>query len=478
MAPESPPSATTTRVERVPPHSEEAERGVLGSVLLDADKVMDLCIERQLVPESFYAPAHRVIFDALLTMSRDGRPIDLLTLGERLTAAGLLERVGGALALERLVDATPTAAHAEYYIEIVRQKHLLRAIIEQAREAERACFTSDENADAVLGRVEQSFFEITERQHGLMRAWPDVVMDFMGQVEKHAADRPSVVGVPTGFRDLDETLLGLQKGNMIIIAARPSMGKTSLAMNIVENAALGEGPDHLARAVGIFSLEMSSLDLVKRMICSRARVSSRTVMRGFASPDQHRKLVQAADALTKAAIYLDDTAGLDITELRARARRMKVKHNVDLIVIDYLQLLHANEYARQGRQVEITAVSGGLKAMAKELHLPILVISQLSRAPERREKSESPKLSDLRDSGSIEQDADVVMFLRRPAMIAGDEQHEDDTLAIVDIAKHRNGPTAEDIRMHFDAEFTCFRDAAHGVDEAALRSRESEGGLP
>jgi replicative DNA helicase len=436
-------------------------------VLLEAEKVMDLCIERQLVPESFYIPAYRAIFDAMLAMSREGRPIDLLTISERLRGTGVLDRLGGPVALNRIVDATPTSAHAEYYINIVREKALLRCVIQAAREAERICYQPDVDAQTVLGQAEQSFFDITAHQHGQMRAWPDLVNEIVALFDN---EHRGFQGVPSGYRDLDETMKGMKPGNLIILAARPSMGKTSLAMNIVEHVALGKGDQqNRPRPVAVFSLEMSCSDLVKRMICCRAEVSAHRIDGGFVSEVNHRKLIQAADALVKAPIYLDDTAGLEITELRARARRMKAKHNVELIVVDYLQLLRAPEFSRHGRQVEISMVSAGLKGMAKELGVPVLVLSQLSRAPESRGTTEKPKLSDLRDSGSIEQDADMVLLLRRPCRIVGDPEHDIKTLAYVDVAKNRNGPAREDIRMEFEEDYTRFRDGARGVDETSLQ---------
>ena len=467
MPSDAPVSPVVSRGDRVPPHSEDAERGVLGAVLLDAEKVMDLCIERQLVPESFYHPAYRAIYDAMLEMSREGRPIDLLTVSERLRGGGVLDRLGGPTALNRIVDATPTSAHGEYYIDIVREKDLLRRVIQAAREAERICYVPEASAQAVLGQAEQSFFDITAHQHGQMRAWPDLVHEIVALFDNH---QRGFQGVASGYRDLDDTMKGMKPGNMIILAARPSMGKTSLAMNVVENVALGKGdPQNRPKPVAVFSLEMSCVDLVKRMVCCRAEVSAHRIGDGFISEVNHRKLIQAADALVRAPIYLDDTAGLEITELRARARRMKAKHNVELIVVDYLQLLRAPEFSRHGRQVEISMVSAGLKSMAKELGVPVLVLSQLSRAPESRGTTEKPKLSDLRDSGSIEQDADMVLLLRRPCRIVGDPEHDNRSLAYVDVAKNRNGPAREDIRMEFDEDYTRFRDGARGVDEASVQ---------
>ncbi len=469
MANEAPVSmAAVARLERVPPHSEEAERGVLGAVLLDAERVMDLCIERQLAPESFYIPVHRAVYEVLLGMSRDGHPIDLLTVGEHLKGAGVLDRIGGPTALNRIVDATPTAAHAEYYIDIVRDRYLLRRVIETSREIEKDCYQSDADAQAVLSSAEQSFFDITVHQHGQMRPWEDLVHEIVRLLD---SEHKGIMGLSTGYRDIDRCIGGLKPANMVILAARPSMGKTSLAMNIVENVSLGRGdPEGRPKPVGVFSLEMSCVDLVKRMICSRAEVSMQRLGDGFLTKVNHNKLIHAADALVSAPIFLDDTAGLEIAEIRARARRMKVKHDVQLIVVDYLQLLRAPEYSRQSRQVEISMVSAGLKGMAKELNIPVLVLSQLSRAAEQRDKTERPKLSDLRDSGSIEQDADIVMFLQRPSRIPTHPEHDNETLALVDVAKNRNGPTNDDIRLEFMAEYTRFRDGLHhGVDEAAIQ---------
>ncbi len=469
MANEAPLTTAAAPLERVPPHSEEAERGVLGAVLLDAERVMDLCIEKQLVPESFYVPIHRAIYEAMLAMSREGRPIDLLTVSEQLKGGGLLDRVGGPMALNRLVDATPTAAHAEYYIDIVRDRHMLRQVIGAAREIEKNCYQPDAAGSLALSDAEQAFFDITAHQHGQMRPWDDLIHEIVRMLD---SEHRGILGLATGYKDIDRCIGGLKPANMVILAARPSMGKTSLAMNIAENVVLGIGGDAGGRGkpVGIFSLEMSCVDLVKRMICSRAEVSMQRLNEGYLSRTNHNRLIHAADALVTAPIFLDDTAGLEIAELRARARRMKVKHDIQLIVVDYLQLLRAPEYSRQSRQVEIAMVSAGIKAMAKELNLPVLVLSQLSRAAEQRDKTEKPKLSDLRDSGSIEQDADIVMFLQRPSRIPGHPDRENETLALVDVAKNRNGPTSDDIRLEFMSEYTRFRDAAHpGVDEAGVQ---------
>jgi replicative DNA helicase len=465
MVTESGISPAASRLERVPPYSEEAERGALGSILIDAGRVMDLAVEQQLTASSFYVPAHRLLFEVLRDMQSRGAAVDLLTVTEQLRASEMLEKIGGASFLDRLVDSTPTAAHADYYIDLVRQKDVLRRVIDCARQAESKCYEAGNSADQVISQVEQDFFNITENQHGVMAAWPDVIKQTVGHIEKILDMRRGLTGVSTGFLNLDHKLQGLRAGEMIVLAARPSMGKTSLAMNIAENVALGKNdPDHQARPVGIFSLEMSAEQLAMRMMCSHARVSGFKLTTGYASATtDHNRLMQAADILGKAPIYLDDTGGLDIIELRARARRMAKKYRVQLVVIDYLQLLHSDEYARQGKQVETAHISWNLKAMAKELKVPVLVLSQLSRAPEQRDKTGKPKLSDLRDSGAIEQDADVVCMLRRPCKYDDDPQHGDATLALVDVAKHRNGPTGE-VDLNFEDEFTRFTDRSQGVD--------------
>ncbi len=456
---------------RVPPHNAEAERGVLGSILLDSTRVMDLCLAQGLLPESFYVPQNRTLFTVLIEMQRAGTVIDMITVSERLRVSGLLQSVGGPALIEELVDQTPTSAHAEYYIELVHQKHLLRCIIDCAREAEATCYESRQGADYVLSNTEQAFLNITERQRGFVGTWPKAVNDTVSHISKLLDLGPGgISGLPTGLHNLDAKTRGLRGGEMIVLAARPSMGKTSLVMNIAECVALGQdmngrplvGDHARPHPVAVFSLEMSQEALALRMLCGLAGVSSYKIESGMVSnKNVGNQITRAASQLSKAPLYVDDTGGLDVMELRARARRMKKKYNIELIVIDYLQMLNCREFARQGRQQETSAISSNVKAMAKELKIPVIVLSQLSRAPEQRgDKSAKPKLSDLRDSGAIEQDADVVLLLRRPCKNPGDEEFEDKTLAIVDIAKHRNGPTGE-VRLNFDETLTRFHDRAH-----------------
>jgi replicative DNA helicase len=445
---------------RLPPYSEEAERGVLGSALIESARVIELCSQKSVSDGSFYIPAHRLLYEQLVVMYQSAKPVDLLTVGEHLRNLGRLDQIGGYGFLEGLIDSTPTSAHAEHYIDIIQQKFLLRRIITQAAETIDSCYSSDEEAEELLSRAEEAFFELSDTKTASADAWASVVRDTFGKI---SSGNSVSGGVPTGFIGLDKHLRGLHNTDMIVLAARPSMGKTSLAMNIAEHAALGRGGDR-KYSVGVFSLEMSQEQLVRRMLFSRAQVEAWKTM---ISAEDNGRLCRAADELGKAAIVVDDSAGLDVMDLRARARRMKRIYGIELLVIDYLQLLHDKRRARDGRQQEVASISNSIKGMAKELHIPVLVLSQLSRAPEQGREGNKPRLSDLRDSGAIEQDADVVLLLQRPLYYDKSLADGQDTLAIVDIAKHRNGPTAE-VKMNFFKDITRFedRDERHDADGA------------
>ena len=450
--------------DRVPPHSEDAERAVLGCALQDAARILDFCIERQISPASFYVQRHQSLFAAMLDLHAERKPVDFVTVAERLRETGQLEAVGGEDELARLIAGTPTTAHAEYYLQRVYQNHLLRRIIDAAREVTEDCYKGELEAESMLSSAEETFYALSEQRVGVERTWEQLVNLEMKEVEKLISEKKGLTGVSTGFQDIDEMLLGMQPGDLIVLAARPSMGKTSLALNIAEHVALG-ARNQPSQPVAVFSLEMSAESLVRRMVCGHARVSSQSLSKGAVSGQDHRQLISSADALRNAPIYVDDTAGLEAMDLRARARRLKRRYGVKFIVVDYLQLMNFSKFAAEGRQRETAAISQALKGMAKELKVPVLVLSQLSRAPETREKTAIPKLSDLRDSGAIEQDADVVMLLRRPCKYPADKDYADTKLAIVDIAKHRNGPTGE-VRMNFEDSFTRFESRHEGVDSA------------
>ncbi|HIE11430.1 MAG TPA: replicative DNA helicase [Kiritimatiellae bacterium] len=450
---------------RLPPYDERAERGVLGSILLDASRVIDLCIERGLNAEAFYLRGHQIVFETCLSMHNDNRPVDIVTVGNRLRESGRLDEVGGDTYLEELLEATPTTAHAEYYIDLVYQHYLRRRIIDKSREAIELCYSSDEDARQLLSKAEAGIFEISSSQRTGITPWAELIKIAMEEVERIYTTKKGVTGIPSGFLDLDRILQGFKKGEMMVLAARPSMGKTALALNIVEHVATSHKEDPEERPVAVFSLEMSADQLVRRMLCSQAKVPSHKLTGGYIGEINHAHLAHAADRLMKAPIFLDDTPGLEVLELRSRARRLYRRFGVQLIVVDYLQLLSYPQYAREGRQRETAAISGALKAMAKELKVPVLVISQLSRAPERREKAK-PRLSDLRDSGTIEQDADVVCLLQRPSKYEDHEDREDKLLAVLEVAKNRNGPTGE-VKLNFVEEYTRFENRLEGVDRFA-----------
>lgn len=449
--------------DRIPPHSEDAERALLGCALQDAGRVLDLCIERQIVAESFYVQSHQSLYATMLVLHSARKPVDLVTVVDRLRDSSQLDSVGGEEELARLIDGTPTTAHAEYYIQLVYENHLLRRIIDAARTVTEDCFKGEMEAESLLSTAEESFFSLSEQRVSVEQTWGNLVNKEMEEVERLISEKKGITGLSTGFADIDRLLLGLQNSDLIVLAARPSMGKTSLALNIAENIALGARKQQPA-PVAVFSLEMSAESLVRRMICCHAGVSSQELSSGRVGASEHGKLIAAADTLRQAPIYVDDTAGLEAMDLRARARRLKRKYGIQFIVVDYLQLMNYSKFAQEGRQRETAAISQALKGMAKELKVPVLVLSQLSRAPETRDsKSAVPKLSDLRDSGAIEQDADVVMLLRRPCRYKSDKDAEDTRLAIVDIAKHRNGPVGE-VRLDFEERYTRFGNRVEGVD--------------
>lgn len=463
---------------RTPPNNVEAERAVLGSILLDAtgrggDRVMDICLTGGVSPETFFDPRNRTIYATMLDMNRKSKPLDAITLMEELRVGGKVETVGGAAYVQSLIDQVQTTANAEYYLSIIRAKQLRRTLIDRAVKTIGNCYDEAKNPDAqaVLGEAEKDFLEIGLRGTATM-PWSEAVQSSFDRIDRmFGSDGKTLEGLSTGLTHLDEKLQGLKPSEMIVIAARPSVGKTSLAMNIAESCALGLDMNNVPvktdngtrHPVMIFSLEMPVEALTKRMIAGRAHVNTWRLNRGLCPSNEKRMLINnltiAAGELKDAPIYVDDTASLDVMDLRARARRAKKAHGIELIVIDYLQLCVCREAARQGsRQIEVSMISQQIKAMAKELKIPVIVLSQLSRANEQRnDKFERPKLSDLRDSGAIEQDADVVFLLRRPSRTPSDPESKDETLAIIDVAKNRNGETGE-VKVNFFREYTRFGD--------------------
>ena len=445
-------------VPRSLPYSEDAEKGVLCSLLLSPREVGDLCILR-LNPDAFYAPAHKIIYELVIEFSDKSRPIDFITMKQSLRDRGFLEEIGGPEFLNELYTFVPTAANAGYYVDIVREKYLLRRLILACNSLASRCYDDQENVEPLLDDAERQIFEITGDHVKIdVVATKDLVIQAIEQIEKVYENRGSVTGLPTGFTEFDHMTSGLHQAEMIVIAARPSMGKTALAMNIAEHVALVEG-----KPVAVFSLEMSSQQLVQRLLCSRAKVNLQRVRNGFLSERDFPSLTAAASRLAAAKMFIDDSPGLSIAELRAKARRLVASHQVQLLVIDYLQLLRStSRRAQDNRQIEISEISAGIKSLAKELNIPIIVIAQLNRQPDARAKEGGrPRLSDLRESGSIEQDADVVGLLVRSEYYETDDEAKQEKAGEAEliIAKQRNGPTG-DVPLTFLKEYTRFENRA------------------
>src|SRR5215471_15301493 len=449
-------------IHRTPPHSDEAEQGVIGSMLLAPRQAIAECVEK-INEQYFYVPAHQTIYEALVELWNAGQAIDLITFTQVLRDRNLLDSVGGAAFVTSLFTFVPTAANIEYYLEIVRDKYILREIISAATESVRRAYEEQDEVNNLLDEVEQRIFAVGEdRFKGQMLSMKEQVMSTLESIEKLFENKGAITGVSTGFRDLDKLTSGLHSSEMVVIAARPSMGKTALAMNIAEHVAI-----ETKLPVAIFSLEMSAQQLVQRMLCSRARVNLAKTRDGFLAEADFPKLTHAASKLAEAKIFVDDTAGLTILELRAKARRLKAQQDVQLIIVDYLQLLRStSRRAQDNRQLEISEISAGLKGLAKELKIPVIVVAQLNRQPEQRSGGK-PRLSDLRESGSIEQDADLVALLVRPELYEEDEEARVEKAGEAEliIAKQRNGPVGE-ISLTFLKEYTRFETRARNVSES------------
>ncbi len=449
-------------VHRMFPQSQDAELGLLGSILLCPKEVMGECVEQKITPEHFHAPAHGIIYGILRELYDGNKPIDFILLTQLLRDRQLLDKVGGPAFVTSLFTFVPTSANANYYLEILKEKHTLRQIIVTCNEFTSRSYEEQENVEGFLDEVETKLFQITESRLGDKNFQiKDAVVSALHSIEALYERKGEITGVPTGFADFDKMTDGLHASEMIVIAARPSMGKTAFAMNIAEHVAL-----QCKRAVAIFSLEMSSQQLVQRLLCSHAKVNLNKVRDGFMAGRDFDNLTFAAAKIAESKMLIDDTAGLSILELRAKARRMKAQHDIALIVIDYLQLLRSTtRRAQDNRQLEIAEISNGVKALAKELSIPIIVLAQLNRNPESRtgDSKGRPRLSDLRESGSIEQDADLVGLLMREEYYADteEEKQEAEGKATLIIAKQRNGPVG-DVPLTFIKEFTRFEDRAKG----------------
>jgi replicative DNA helicase len=429
----------------VPPHNIEAEESVLGAVLLSAEAA-NVALEA-LHADDFYKPAHQLIFEAVTGLFDANQPIDAITLADALRRTDTLDRVGGVGALTRLLDTVPTTSNVEYYAEIVAETSARRRLLQAGAEVGRFAMQTDREIADVLDSAEQAVFSVAERRvgDGLVAVGP-MLQDTLERIEEMGTRGDDVTGLPTGFRDLDRMLAGLQAANLVVIAARPSMGKSALALNIAENAAEAGQP------TAVFTLEMSREEVVQRLLSSMAGVDSHRLRTGQLTPELWQRLVRVTSRLYQMPFYVDDSSDLTVTAIRAKCRRMMRKHGLGLVIVDYLQLMQAGSRA-DNRQQEIADISRSLKNLARELHVPVIAVSQLNRALEARE-NKRPRLGDLRESGAIEQDADIVMFIYRDEYY--DPGSDQRGVAEVNIAKHRAGATGT-VMMNFAAEFTRFR---------------------
>ena len=436
---------------RTPPHNLDAEQSVLGSILLDNETYASL--EGMLAADHFYKEGHRKIFRAIERLFRRGDPMDLVTLTEELRQSGELESVGSVPYLIGLADSVPTAAYADSYARIVLEKATLRDLISASGRIMQLAYDQAGPLDEVLDQAEQSIFDLaTKKRRSQFEGMPTLVTETFAHINELFANPDPVSGMRTGFKELDMMTAGLQPSSLNVLAARPSMGKTALALSMALNAALRDSV-----SVGIFSLEMSAVQLVTRMLCSEARVDMSRVRNGQLSDRDFQRLADTAGRMSEARVFIDDNPDLTVMELRSRARRLTAEHDLGLLVIDYLQLMSAGTRSTgENRQQEISAISRGLKALARELDIPVLVLSQLSRAVEGR-PNKRPMLSDLRESGAIEQDADLVMFIYRDEYY--DQQSEKHGIAEVIIGKQRNGPTGT-LELQFHNSHVRFNDLA------------------
>lgn len=438
-------------IRKLPPQNLEAEESVLGGVLID-NSALDRALEL-VEPDDFYREAHRKIMRAMLGLHERNEPVDLVTLSDELRRRGDLQDVGGSPYLVELAEKVPTAANVAHYARIVRERAVLRSLIETSTEIVTQAYQGRKDVDSFLDEAEHKIFALSERK--VKRAFyrlKDLVFESFHTIERLYDRREVVTGVPTGFRDLDSMTSGLQKGDLIIVAGRPSMGKTAFALNIGQHAALQGNT-----GVAVFSLEMSKEQLALRLLCSEARVNMTKLRQGFTGDRDLQALAKAAGRLNDAPIYIDDTPAISLLEMRAKARRLKRDEDakLGLIVVDYLQLMRGSPGA-DGREQEIASISRGLKALAKELAVPVVALSQLNRQVEQRSGEKKPQMADLRESGAIEQDADVILFLFRPWVY---DKAAEERAAEVIIGKQRNGPIGT-VDVTFMSEFTRFEDRA------------------
>ena len=419
-------------IKRVPPHSIEAEQSVVGAMLMDRDAITTA--SEIICGDDFYQTAYGVIFDSVVELFNEGKPVDLITLQNRLKEKDVPEEISSLEFVRDLLAAVPTSANVKYYAEIVAEKSTLRKMIKMNEEIANACYLAKEPVEAIMERTEKKVFELVQnRNNGDFVPIKQVVLNALEKIEKSSKSKGTVTGIPTGFIDLDYKTSGLQPSDLILVAARPSMGKTAFVLNIAQHVAFRQN-----KTVAIFSLEMSKEQLVNRLFSLESYVDAQLLRTGNLKDSDWEKLIEGAGIIGRSNLIIDDTPGISISEMRSKCRKYKLEHNLELIIIDYLQLMSGSVGGRsESRQQEISDISRSLKALARELHVPVISLSQLSRAVEQR-PDHRPMLSDLRESGAIEQDADVVMFIYRDDYYNKDTEHVNEAEII--IAKQRNGP--------------------------------------
>ena len=434
-------------IKRIPPHSSEAEQSVIGAMLMDKDAI--LTASEILHADDFYQSAYGVLFETMTELFNEGRPVDLVTLQDRLKEKNVPPEISGMEYVRELLEAVPTSANVKYYAEIVQEKAVLRRLIKMNEEIADSCYRGQEPMEEILGNTEKRVFELVQKRN--VRDYTpikEVVLNALNRIEKAAKTKGNVTGIPTGFIDLDYKLSGLQPSDLILVAARPSMGKTAFVLNIAQYVAFRQG-----KSVALFSLEMSKEQLVNRLFALESHVDAQLIRSGNLKDTDWEKLIEGAGVIGRSNLIIDDTSGISVSELRSKCRKYKLEHNLDLIIIDYLQLMSGSgRRSSESRQQEISEISRSLKGIARELDVPVIALSQLSRAVESR-TDKRPMLSDLRESGAIEQDADVVMFIYRDDYYNKDSK--DKNIAEIIIGKQRNGPIGT-VRLAWIPQYTRF----------------------
>ncbi|MGE8204796.1 replicative DNA helicase [Heyndrickxia sp. NPDC080065] len=444
--------------DRMPPQNIEAEQAVIGAIFLEPASL--ILASEALIPEDFYRSAHQKIFNVFLKLNDEGKAVDLVTVAEELAASKQLEDVGGVSYLSEVAGSVPTAANIEYYARIVEEKSLLRRLIRTATTIAQDGYAREDEVDALLNEAEKGILEVAQRKNaGAFHNIKDVLVRTYDNIELLHNRVGDITGIPTGFTELDRMTAGFQRNDLIIVAARPSVGKTAFALNIAQNVGTKAGEN-----VAIFSLEMGAEQLVMRMLCAEGNINAQNLRTGSLTDEDWRKLTMAMGSLSNSGIYIDDTPGVRISDIRSKCRRLKQEHGLGMILIDYLQLIQGNGRSGENRQQEVSEISRSLKALARELEVPVIALSQLSRGVEQRQ-DKRPMMSDIRESGSIEQDADIVAFLYRDDYY--DKESENKNIIEIIIAKQRNGPVGT-VSLAFVKEYNKFVNLERRFDDSQV----------